>query len=145
MLNKPHHDCFACCFYCKEASTATGACATLSSLQLKQQAKMCDTRSLHKVVALIGGLSEKVKVTENNTLNFPRTLDNSELFWHYPQSISCGYDYFLYRNIGIEMKPGILSALFTVVALRPVTWKTNGTGSQLTTVNIKVIIHKRLF
>ena len=33
-----------------------------------------------------------------------------------------------------------VSALFTGVALGPVTSQTNGTGSQLTTVNIKVVI-----
>ena len=37
-----------------------------------------------------------------------------------------------------------VSALFTVVALGPVTCETNSTGSQLTAVKIKVIISKFL-
>ena len=47
-------------------------------------------------------------------------------------------------NNNIHQYAAIVRIMFTVVALGPVTCQTNGSGSQLTTVNKKRIIHLKL-
>ena len=56
-----------------------------------------------------------------------------QLYWLNEQNVTV-----YFRQI--KIKSSILSSMFTVVALGPVTYLTNGTGSQLTTVNTEGII-----
>ena len=81
MLNKPHHDCFACCFYCKEASSGDWHWHNAFFLELKATSKYgCHQEFPQKLQDGFGGLVGKQKWLKINTLKFPRTPDNSAFF-----------------------------------------------------------------